>query len=172
MKLLRHSLFTILILCVFATSANADLYLLSGTMDPQQAGTNGGFGGGTGNGDGKIFGLYDDSTNLLDYTVTYNNLTSTVTNAHFHRGAPGQSGGVELGIPGPYTSGVSTATGVSLTAANETNLLAGNWYANIHTAAFPGGEIRGQVFVMSVPEPATATLGLFAMVGLVLRRRR
>jgi hypothetical protein len=32
-----------------------------------------------------------------------------------------------------------------LTAAQAADLLAGKWYVNLHTAANPGGELRGQV---------------------------
>ncbi|MGQ2979031.1 MAG: CHRD domain-containing protein, partial [Polaromonas sp.] len=35
----------------------------------------------------------------------------------------------------------------TLTAAQMADLLAGKWYANIHTARYPGGEIRGQMTV-------------------------
>ena len=38
------------------------------------------------------------------------------------------------------------------------DLLAGLWYINIHSSAFPGGEIRGQVDPTIVPEPSTITL--------------
>jgi CHRD domain/PEP-CTERM motif len=51
-------------------------------------------------------------------------------------------------------------------------LIAGETYLNIHTTAFPGGEIRG--FVTAVPEPMTTSLlvlGL-AAAGFVSRRRR
>ena len=39
-----------------------------------------------------------------------------------------------------------TATGLALPAASEAAFLGGGTYVNIHTAAFPGGAIRGQLF--------------------------
>ncbi|MDQ3686119.1 MAG: CHRD domain-containing protein, partial [Acidobacteriota bacterium] len=52
-------------------------------------------------------------------------------------------------------------------------LQGGQTYFNIHSNAFPGGEIRGQL--QPVPEPATMILvgtGLAAIAGRKLRRRR
>jgi hypothetical protein len=63
---------------------------------------------------------------------------------HFHKGAPGVAGGVEIPIPGPYTSPLNGTTS-ALTAEQETDLLAGNWYVNIHSDAYRAGEIRGQM---------------------------
>lgn len=150
-------------------SAQAAVYSLSGTMDPQQAGTNGGFGGGTGSGSGTISGSYDDVTNLLSYTVTWSGLTSPETVAHFHVGAPGASGGVALGMS---ASSPSSATDVPLNATQESQLLSDLWYVNIHTQNFTGGEIRGQVITTLVPEPGSLGLGLGAGLLALLRRRR
>ena len=152
--------------------ANASMYILSGDMDPLQAGTNGGFGAGTGSGVGTIAGDYDDITNSLNYSITWMDLTAQVTNMHFHNGAPGVSGGVDLGIPGPWSS--PQVGSAILTATQETNLLSGNWYVNVHTATFGGGEIRGQVIVNPVPIPAAVWLfgsGLLGLVGLSRRKQ-
>ena len=149
---------------MIGSSASATVWTLSGNMDPQQAGSNGGFGAGTGSGTGTIAGTYDDVTNQLDYTVTWSNLTSPVTVAHFHVGAPGVSGGVDLGFTAVSPS-VGSAT---LNPTQENNLLAGLWYANIHTQNFTGGEIRGQVNV--IPEPTS--LALLGIGGLLVARRR
>ena len=133
---------------------------LSGPVDPLQAESNGGFGAfdagtaGAGDGLGSISGTYDSRSNLLDYTLTWNGLTSDVTSMHFHNGAPGTSGGVELGIAGPWASPQS-ATGVTVGDPEEANLLAGNWYLNIHTSNFGSGEIRGQVLLQST-NPASS----------------
>ena len=152
------------------STSQAVTYSLNGSLDVSQAGTNGGFGGGTGIGSGSIIGSYDDVTNLMDYTITFADLTSPVTIMHFHLGAPGVSGGVAQGIPGPWASPhIGSAT---LSAPNETDLLAGTWYVNVHTSTFGGGEIRGQVAATPVPEPTAPLLLLGGLGALALRRRR
>lgn len=158
------------ILVLIGTS-QAATYMLSGTMDPLQAGTNGSFGTGTGSGSGSISGDYDDVSNTLNYTLTWQDLGAAITNMHFHNAPAGTSGGVDLGIPGPWSS-PQVATGILLDAGQETNLLAGDWYVNIHTADFGGGEIRGQVSPTLIPEASTGLLGLLGLAGLCLRRRR
>ena len=85
--------------------------------------------------------IYEKNSNLLTYIINYSGVTPTAM--HFHKGAVGVSGAVEIEVKAPYTSGM---TGIlKLTDAQETDLLAGLWYLNIHSAAFAGGEIRGQV---------------------------
>ena len=85
----------------------------------------------------------------LEFSVTVEGLTFTA--AHFHNGAVGVNGGVVRTITddfvGNTASGLWTSTDAEpLTPALIAELLAGNIYFNIHNAANPGGEIRGQVF--------------------------
>jgi hypothetical protein len=111
---------------------------------------------------------YDDVTNQLNWTIYYEALTGTTTDAHFHGPAgPGVPAAVQ--IPIPHTNGVTSDTLVGsavLTATQETQLLSGLWYINIHSTFRPGGEIRGQV----VPEPTTLLL-LGSGLALLAARR-
>jgi CHRD domain/Secretion system C-terminal sorting domain len=86
----------------------------------------------------------------LEFNITVEGLTFTA--AHFHNGAIGVNGGVVRTITGDFTgntaSGIWTSTDSEpLTPALVTDLLAGNLYVNLHTAANPGGELRGQVLL-------------------------
>ena len=79
-------------------------------------------------------------------------LTGSIAAAHFHNAAAGTDGGVVRTISGDFTgntaSGLWTGTDSEpLTDALIAELLAGNLYVNIHTAANGAGEIRGQVGV-------------------------
>jgi hypothetical protein len=80
---------------------------------------------------------------VLTYKVTYSGLTGPATMGHIHGPAlPGANAGVVVPFANPASPVSGTAT---LTAAQIADLTAGKYYANIHTAANPGGEIRGQI---------------------------
>ena len=81
---------------------------------------------------------------ILSWTIVYSGLTGPVTGAHFHGPAPA---GVNASVVVPFAGSLgSPITGSKqLTAAQIAQLKSGLWYLNLHTAANPGGEIRGQV---------------------------
>jgi len=86
---------------------------------------------------------YDKDSKLLTWSISYSGLTGPATAAHFHGpAAPGANAGVALPIGVAPSPILGKAT---LTDAQATDFLAGKWYMNMHTAAHPGGEIRGQV---------------------------
>jgi hypothetical protein len=96
---------------------------------------------------------YDKSTRKLSYTITYSNLTGTPTMGHIHASAPrGSNAGVLIpftNLPGA-TSGTITGT-ADIAPDKEEDLLNGLFYINLHTAQYPGGEIRGQIEFYSQP---------------------
>ena len=96
------------------------------------------------NGSGTLSANLDKATSVLSWTVTYSGLSGPATAGHFHGPAKmGQNAGVALPFAGNLESPIrGTAT---LTAAQMDAVMNGNWYVNLHTAANPGGEIRGQV---------------------------
>lgn len=96
-----------------------------------------------GAGTGTLVGSYDKSSMVLKYKVTYSGLSGAATMGHFHGPA---MAGANAGVVVPFANPASPIEGqATLTAAQATDLLDGKWYVNVHTAANPGGEIRGQV---------------------------
>ncbi len=87
---------------------------------------------------------YDPASRKLSWKLSYSGLSGPATMAHFHGPAEaGKNAGVAVPIPNAGTSPVSGSA--TLTDAQAADLVAGKYYINIHTAANPGGEIRGQV---------------------------
>lgn len=98
-------------------------------------------------GKGWLNAFYDSSTKTLTYVVNWQLKSgNAVSAAHFHGpGAVGVNAGVEIGVTLPNTNAGKTGGSVTLTSAQEVDLLAGKWYFNIHSDPFPSGEIRGQL---------------------------
>ncbi len=126
---------------------------------------------------GAALVTYNINTMELSWELAYQGIAGGATAMHFHGpGGPDVNAGVRLDIEALGTGGLSEYNFGSsiLTASHADELLDGLWYINIHSAAFPGGELRGQVMPVVIPEPSAFALffGLAAIAALVARRRR
>lgn len=83
-------------------------------------------------------------TNVLTWKVEYTGLSGPATVAHLHGPADvGANAGVAVPFKAPVASPIEGEA--TITSEQATEMLAGRWYVNVHTAQHPGGEIRGQV---------------------------
>ncbi|MGH8848652.1 MAG: CHRD domain-containing protein [Polaromonas sp.] len=95
---------------------------------------------------GRVDAVLDKNTNLFRWKLSYSGLSGPATAGHFHGPAAiGANAGIALPFRGAPTSPMEGRA--TLTAAQAADLMAGKWYANIHTVAHPGGEIRGQMIL-------------------------
>jgi hypothetical protein len=143
----------------------------------------------------------DTIAHTLSINITFSDLvgTTTFTGAHIHCcvAAPGNAGvatmtpsfvGFPLGfISGTYTNVFNTTlastfdasfvtanggTAAGAEAALLAGMLAGEAYVNIHTTFRPGGEIRGFLQPVSVPEPTTFLLLASGLAGMAVLRKK
>lgn len=92
---------------------------------------------------GGAFGNYNKTSKLLTLNVTYDGLTPTA--GHIHNGASNVAGPVIYAFTSPFSTPFTYVSPLALATDQETNLLAGNNYINLHSSKNPGGEIRGQL---------------------------
>ncbi len=151
-------------------------------------------------GTGVGIATFDSVANTMHLEITFAGLVGITTASHIHccTAAPG-TGTAGVATTTPYFPGfpIGVSSGIydhtfDMLSAGSYNpsfvtahtdvatayafLLAGiadgKAYLNIHTSAYPGGEIRG--FLVAVPEPETYALMLLGLgaIGLASRRRR
>lgn len=106
---------------------------------------------------GTLDVFYTKETRLLSYTFRWSGLTGPVIASHIHGVSPlGYNAGVvqtfNLANIVRCNAASTTACGsysgtflVDGVVVKEEDLLNGMYYVNVHTSAFPGGEIRGQI---------------------------
>ncbi len=104
--------------------------------------------------------------------------------AHLHSAPAGQNGSVQIPITpvlAPTLRGgvfEAAANIFNLTSDQTTSLRSGNLYANVHTQAFPGGEVRGQLLsdpnripnATTIASPASGDTVFIAGPGATLAR--
>ena len=149
-------------------------------LDAAQAGG----AGRQGTGSGTL--TFDSSVNQLTFNnIVWSGLSGNSTDAHIHGpAAPGTGAGVIYPLASAgFTTGVPGATAGTISGTLQlvdgtagmplgqqvSDLEGGQWYINIHSSTFGGGEIRGQI--LPVPEPSTLLLLGVGTLGLLGRRR-
>ncbi|HVJ56067.1 MAG TPA: CHRD domain-containing protein [Aliidongia sp.] len=113
-----------------------------------------------GKGHGDV--TYDDQTMEMKWKISWKGLSGDATAAHFHGPAkPGASAGPVVAIKAADGITSPLIGSATLTDDQAKQLLAGDWYWNIHTKQFPNGELRGQVvksdMVMPKAKPGAAS---------------
>ena len=140
-------LLAVFVLLLFLQSAYARAPMRASLDGLQEVPPN----GSAGTGDGRF--IIDTNTNTLFYFITFGGLVGAETAAHIHGYAPA---GVNAGVVHALPAGSPKIGAWNYPEANEAQIVAGLTYVNVHTAAFPGGEIRGQV----LPDPMTNMVAL------------
>ena len=110
----------------------------------------------------------DKATGAVTVDGTFSGLTTPAIAAHIHLAPAGVPGPVII----PLTATAATAgtiTGGGNIGANQAAMQAAGTYINLHSVAFPGGEIRGQIDTLQPPPPipTVSQWGLIVM-GLLL----
>jgi subtilisin family serine protease len=98
---------------------------------------------------------YNLLTNELTWNIAHD--VAAPTAAHIHSGAVGVNGPIEVGLDHTQNPMVGS---VILTGVQQGYLVNQLLYVNIHTAAYPGGEIRGQIM-------PTGTMGEGIIIGVI-----
>jgi hypothetical protein len=154
----------------FTTNAQT-AFQASMTIDQEPGGTGSGR---TGSGTASLTLNGSD----LSYSISFSGLSSPTTQGHIHGPtATSQPPAATFPVLHPFTFTTGTTAGsfsgtwTGLTPTQISDLNAGFMYVNIHSVAFPGGEIRGAI--TAVPEPSTyALLAMAGLAGLGLRKKK
>jgi hypothetical protein len=109
--------------------------------------------GRVGDPDGRAVEVLKVQGSTVSYAVRWKGI-GTPTEAHIHAGGPGVNGDVKIELfdaprPGEFARGSVKVTDTKLLASLVAD--PGTFYANLHTARFPGGAVRGQLHKLSRP---------------------
>lgn len=99
--------------------------------------------------DGKALGVVTvwPELNEFEFYILHDSLSGPVSGAHFHNAVAGTNGPVVIDLTDDISPVGNFISGTRLLTVDIFNtLLNGAYYINLHTAANPGGEVRGQVY--------------------------
>ncbi len=116
-------------------------------------------------GSGTATVALDPNKNIITWELTFSGLADgpqSAIAAHFHKGAVGVPGAIEIDISSGALKSPRLGS-ATITDLQEADLIAGDWYVNVHSSNSPGGEIRGQVLqeiggIAELPDVAGAPL--------------
>lgn len=98
----------------------------------------------TGQGSGTATFKVDPEKGQVCYTLEVKDVGNAVA-AHIHKGAAGANGPPSVGLDSPGSGKAEGCKTVSAEVANALIADPAGYYVNVHTAAAPGGAIRGQL---------------------------
>jgi hypothetical protein len=99
------------------------------------------------NGTGTAKLRLDRAKKRVCFTIRVRNIDDVVA-AHIHRGGRGVAGGIEVDLiasPEPGERFTGCTNGVARRLIGEILDKPRRFYVNVHTEAFPGGAVRGQL---------------------------
>ena len=115
----------------------------------------------------------NEAETMITVDVTFSGLVSNANGAHIHEAPPGQDGGIIFPLSNvpAATSGTIPQQSFAITAAQVAVLRAGNYYVNIHSDTFPGGEIRGQLALAPTAVRVVGAVAVRTPRGVLVRWR-
>jgi hypothetical protein len=112
---------------------------------------------------GKVSFRMVAGLNTLTATFAVADLAGDLTASHIHLGGVGMNGGVSLNLA-PASAYFTKTYDITGMADLVTAMRAGNAYVNVHSSAYPNGEIRGQVLGAANVAPSEAALQVSSSV--------
>lgn len=130
----------------------------------------------------------DSTAGLIDVNLVALGLAGMFSAAHIHNAMVGENGpvvydlGANADFSGPVTVGgfdvpnshalVLDDASIDMTLAQGIQQQPWNYYINLHTDAYPDGELRGQLAPIPEPETYAMMLAGLGIVGWAAARRR
>ncbi len=96
-------------------------------------------------GSGSATVSVDTDKSEVCYTLTVAGLSTPATMAHIHKAPAGSNGPVAVPLASPANGSAEGCASVAKDVAEAIVASPGDYYVNVHTSAFRGGAVRGQL---------------------------